>query len=89
MAKIEKRIERLEAKRDAMAGDLYLLTDEELENRFDAVLTRMGTNRERVIAEHGSLGAFSHWFMCNPSDSANHKMNDGRTANEKYMMMLG
>ena len=89
MSKIEQRIERLEAKRDAMAGDLSLLTDEELEKRFDAVLARMGTNREQVIAEHGSWGAFSHWFICNSSDSANHKMNDGRTANEKYMAMLG
>lgn len=54
MLKIEQRIARLESKRDAMIGNLSLLTDAELENRVDVLLAKMGTSRERVIAEHGS-----------------------------------
>ena len=59
MASIEQRIERLEAKRDAIEGNLSLLTDAELEQRIDVLLAKMGTSRERVIAEHGSHKNFA------------------------------
>jgi hypothetical protein len=89
MGKIEQRIERMESAMKQREGDLSLLTDAELEQRIDVLLARMGTTRELVIAEHGSLGAFSHWLMCNSNDSASPEMNDGRTASERYLAMLG
>ena len=59
MSRIEQRIKRLESKRAAMIGNWSLLTDAELENRIDVSLVQMGTSRELVIAEHGSLENFA------------------------------
>ncbi|MDP3497940.1 MAG: hypothetical protein Q8R84_09830 [Candidatus Nitrotoga sp.] len=59
MSRIEQRIARLESKRAAMIGNWSLLADAELEDRIDVSLVKMGTSRERVIAEHGSLENFA------------------------------
>lgn len=59
MSRIEQRIARLESKRAARVGNWSLLTDAELENRIDVSLAQMGTSRELVIAEHGSLENFA------------------------------
>lgn len=59
MARIEQRIERLESKRDAVKGNVSLLTDAELRQRIDTLLAKMGTSREQVIAEHGSYKNFA------------------------------
>ena len=59
MATIKQRIERLESKRDAVEGDLFLLTDAELENRIDLLLARMGSTQEQAIAEYGSHQQFA------------------------------
>ncbi|MCE9549758.1 MAG: hypothetical protein K8R50_01910 [Betaproteobacteria bacterium] len=59
MSRIEQRIARLESKRAARIGNWSLLTDAELENRIDVSLAQMGTSRELVIAEHGSLENFA------------------------------
>lgn len=62
MSMIMKRVDRLESARKTEEGDLSLLTDAELDGRIDAVLERMGTSRERAIAEHGSLNGFRDYL---------------------------
>lgn len=63
MSVIMKRVDRLESARKTEEGDLSLLTDAELDGRVDAVLWRMGTSRERAIAEHGSLNGFLGYLV--------------------------
>jgi len=59
MRTLEKRINKVEITARHRASDLSLLSDAELEQRLDTILARMGTTREKVIAEHGSLRAFT------------------------------
>ena len=59
MRTLVKRINKVETAMQLRASDLSRLTDEELENRVDAVLVRLGTTQERAIAVHGSLNAFA------------------------------
>ena len=59
MARLEQRIIKIETTARRRAGNLSLLSDDELMQRVDAFLARMGTTREMVIDEHGSLSAFA------------------------------
>lgn len=59
MRTLEKRINKVEITARHRASDLSLLSDAELGQRLGAILARMGTTREKVIAEHGSLRAFT------------------------------
>ncbi len=56
---LEKRVNKVEVIARLKAGDLQSLSDAELEQRTDSFLARMGTTREMVVAEHGSLSTFA------------------------------
>jgi hypothetical protein len=44
------------------------MSAEQVSHRIDELLAKAGTSRQQVIAEHGSWGAYCHWFMCNRND---------------------
>ncbi len=58
MNTLERRLLKIESAARQREGNLSLLTGAELYERIDTLLARMGTNRERVISEHGSLNRF-------------------------------
>jgi hypothetical protein len=59
MRRLEQRINKVEAAKKQRAGDLSSLTCEELNQRLGVILARMGTSREKVIAEFGSLEGYA------------------------------
>jgi len=59
MLQLERRVRRAEAAQKNRASGLSRLTDEELEQRIDAILGRLGATRESVITQHGSLKAYA------------------------------
>jgi len=55
MNSIERRIERVEAKARDRAGDLSLLSDEELDARLTAIVDKALANREATIQEFAAM----------------------------------
>lgn len=62
MVRLEQRIQRVEEVLNQRASDLSMLSDEELYQRIDEGLAGLGTSRERVIAEHGSLEDYAKFL---------------------------
>lgn len=61
MNSIERRVERIEAKANAQADDLTLLSDEELNQRASALAQRMLSNQDETIEA----------FLAMPADAFN------------------
>ncbi|MDO8890320.1 MAG: hypothetical protein Q8N54_16750 [Sulfurimicrobium sp.] len=59
MNQLERRLLKLE-------GEIRpaCMSAEQVSHRIDELLAKAGTSREQVIAEHGSLGAYCHWLIC-------------------------
>ena len=84
MNTLEKRLATMEkAKKNRPMSKL------EIDQQIVKGLAALGTNKEAVIAEYGSVGAFFYWRMCQISGDNTTEPTDGLTAGERYIAMLG
>lgn len=59
MTTYERRISRVEKYADRPGMTFAAMTDEQLNERIDELLAKLGTTQEAVIAKYGSLMAFA------------------------------
>lgn len=84
MSTIERRVAALETRvNDAP------LTAVEQRQRMDAFYLAHGTTRERVLAEYASEADYAYMMMITPTGSEKPLPDDGLTAAERYMKMIG